>query len=267
MQIEDLKKLWSRPIYLPDLQPELNSKYIGETEKNIGYKLPKEFIQLLKIQNGGYIRMKLEDLPHNQIFGIGPYLPNLSKVDWSEESVSFELEGLIPFDGDGHWYLCLDYRSNEKDPEIWYIDLECDSQSKIANNFKDYLTKLSPNYIEDYLILSPLTLEELVIKIGSILRIKFEDPDTNLYGYKHFRGKRRASWIWISPNQVPRGFVREDDARYEELKGQIKGNSLRHPELPSNSILLKFSNEKWALKAVKRLRKHHIDIRPINACI
>ena len=48
--------------------------------------------------------------------------------------MSFELDGLVPFSGDGHWYLCLDYRASEQ-PAVAYIDVECDEQSIIAQDF------------------------------------------------------------------------------------------------------------------------------------
>jgi hypothetical protein len=100
-------KLWQSPAYLTYVQPELTDELVSKFEKETNYKLPLEFINLLKIQNGGYIRYSLEDIPHEVIYGIGPNLPKIEKPDWSleKEHVSFKLEGLIPFDGDGHWNL------------------------------------------------------------------------------------------------------------------------------------------------------------------
>ena len=48
--------------------------------------------------------------------------------EWGE--VSYEIEGLVPFDGDGHWHLCLDYRKCKEDPPIVYVDIETDGQEK-----------------------------------------------------------------------------------------------------------------------------------------
>src|SRR5688572_29754857 len=110
MKEGDIKTLWQIPKYLPYVQPSLTGEILANAEKKIGYKLPKEYIDILKIQNGGYIRFTLKETPNDQIYGIGPFFPSLTEYDWTdyEGAVGFELPGLVPFDGDGHWYLCLD---------------------------------------------------------------------------------------------------------------------------------------------------------------
>lgn len=107
----ELKYIWSVPKYLPYVQPELTAELLEQAQKQIGYSLPEKLVEILNIQNGGYMRYKLAESPHRQIFGIGPYFPSLTDFDWTEykEYVSFELDGLVPIDGDGHWYICLDY--------------------------------------------------------------------------------------------------------------------------------------------------------------
>src|SRR5690349_6685321 len=104
--------IWSVPAYLPYLQPQITDAKIQTAEKRIGFKLPPEYIALLRIQNGGYIRYRLPDSVHEVIAGIGPHFPSITDFDWEEAQkfVSFKLKGLVPFDGDGHWHLCLDYR-------------------------------------------------------------------------------------------------------------------------------------------------------------
>lgn len=82
--MKELQSIWQRPIYLPYLQPELTDEIIDDAEQKIGYKLPIELIKLLKIQNGGYIRKTSEEFLHDQIYGIGPYFPSITHVDWTE---------------------------------------------------------------------------------------------------------------------------------------------------------------------------------------
>jgi hypothetical protein len=96
---------------------------------------------LLRAQNGGYIRYTLPDPDsvHTQIYGIygiGPHFPSLTGFDSDDcrDYVSFELDGLIPFDGDGHWRLRLDYRGDRSIPAVTYVDVECDNEHEIATS-------------------------------------------------------------------------------------------------------------------------------------
>ncbi len=141
------QNIWKVPAYLPYIQPDLTEETISETEHKLGVRLPEDFLALLREQNGGYIRYSLDELPHELINGIGPHFPSLTDFDWDvvQEHVSFSLQGLIPFDGDGHWYLCLDYRRNRETPAVSYIDLECNNEYEVANSFADYLKLLEVN--------------------------------------------------------------------------------------------------------------------------
>src|SRR6185312_1469448 len=53
--------------------------------------------------------------------------------------MTIDLEGLYPFDGDGHWHLCLDYRENWHEPRVTWISTESDSEKRIAGTFAEYL--------------------------------------------------------------------------------------------------------------------------------
>src|SRR5215510_10309603 len=129
--IANAENIWRVPAYLPYLQPPLTEAAIGSAEEELGCKLPPEYLNLLKKQNGGYIRYSLPKKVHDSIAGIGPHFPSLTGFDWDEcqDDVSFQLAGLVPFDGDGHWHLCLDYRQNSTAPVVTYVDVECDRES------------------------------------------------------------------------------------------------------------------------------------------
>ena len=99
MQKRTLHSIWQVPIFLPYRQPPLTDDALANAEKLIGYKLPVKYIELLNIQNGGYIRCKGLKGLNEVIYGIGPYFPNITDFDWTDEDVSFELNGLVPFDG------------------------------------------------------------------------------------------------------------------------------------------------------------------------
>lgn len=257
-----LKTIWEKPIYLPYLQPTLTEGIIRNAEQKIGYKLPTDLIDLLKTQNGGYIRKTLKESLNKQIYGIGPYFPSLTDVDWTEykDWVSFKLEGLIPFDGDGHWYICLDYRNNNSSPEITYIDTEGDSQEKIADSFSDYLAQLTLDVNDELVICTNKSIEEIVNQLENILNIKFNNPSDFDHGYDQYTEQLNDTWVWLSPNLVPNGFVRKNENRYEELIKLSKGKTSRFPEIPETNLLISFSDKDTENFAVEKLRNNQIKI-------
>jgi len=236
--------IWRVPKYLPYLQPELDEKIISEAELKIGYKFPEKYIELLKIQNGGYIRCTIKGTPHSQIYGIGPYYPSILNSEWLKEyeGLSFEIKGLFPFDGDGHWNICLDYRENKIEPKITYIDTESDYERTIANTFTEYLNQLEIES-DEYVIDTEQDIEDIIELISDIANINFNDPDNFAHGYLEYTGKINDSWIWLSANKVQSGFVRSNDERYNELKSKMKGMALRYPEISENSLLINLSED------------------------
>ena len=58
--------IWQVPAYLPYLQPPLTDAAVAAAEAAIGYKLPPDYLNLLRKQNGGYIRYSLPVASHSQ---------------------------------------------------------------------------------------------------------------------------------------------------------------------------------------------------------
>jgi len=264
-----LKNIWQRPIYLPYLQPDLTNELVQEAESIIGYKLPASYIELLKTQNGGYIRYKLNLYPHNSIFGIGPHYPSITKLDWTDlkEYVSFELEGLVPFDGDGHWYLCFDFRKNSSEPQITYIDTESDSEEVIAENFPSYLSQLKFETDGEFVIQTNEPIDIVVEKIAKTLMIEFEEPDYYAHGYPQYRSSYKGEWIWVNPNNVPKGFIREDEDRYDELKHLMNVEASRFPEMPITHLLISFSSDEIREELIKKLKQNSFVLTPLQELI
>jgi hypothetical protein len=260
--------IWQVPAYLPYLQPPLTDGAVASAEKEIGYKFPTEYLNLLEKQNGGYIRFSLPEMVHDSIAGIGPHFPSLTgfHLDDGQENVSFPLQGLIPFDGDGHWYLCLDYRQNSHSPSITHVDIECDRQSGIANSFADYLTMLQIDADDEYVLEAVSDIEAVKSKLSSALAVTFDAPDSWAHGYPTHRARlgteNNPEWVWISPNVVPRGFVRPDDPRYSELKDLMPGNALRFPELPAGSYLLSATVGARS-KVLRACARSRMTVRPL----
>lgn len=269
MKKNEIKNIWAVPKYLPYVQPELTDEILENAEKKIGFKLPTELIEILKIQNGGYVRYKLMEAPHEKIMGIGPYFPSLTDIDWTyhKEYVSFELDGLIPIDGDGHWHICLDYRDNKENPKIFWINTECDDQEEIASSFADFLELLELDIENELVIETNNSIETIAKTIEKILKIKFEASEYFNRGYANYRSKYKNSWVWLTPNKVPAGFIREDDERFHDLKDQMNVFSVRFPEISDTSLFLELSNEKLNTEIINKLTEHKIAIKPITEII
>lgn len=258
--------IWRKPIYLPYLQPELTDEMVSNVEEKLGYKLPAAYIAILKEQNGGYIRYTLPDYDfalHGIICGIGPYYPNIiderAPLKDSDDFVSFETDGLLPFDGDGHWYICMDYRENKTEPAVTYIDLELDIQKKVADNFADYLSQLGYYHYEaygdddfGYAIETDLSIQEMTAIVGKALGVEFEPLEDDIE-FATYRSTDGPPFIFFSPNKVRYGKVEPNDERYEELKPLTNGTALSYPQLPESAILFSCYDESEEQRIIRAL--------------
>ena len=259
--------IWKVPAYLPYIQPALTDEAVAQAENQIGHNLPTELLDLLKVQNGGYIRYSHPDLPQEKIAGIGPHFPSLTRFDWdnAREYVSYSLDGLVPIDGDGHWHVCLDYRGGGL-PSVTFADVECDEEAGIAESFEDYLSQLRVR-IDDELVLEGADLEVVAEVLSASLGVAFGATETRAHGYAvksaHVQNPGSLESIWLSPNLVARGFVRPEDRRYAELKDLLPGQSPRHPEIPRDCCLVK-ATVQFRQKVVQACLKAGFKTRPLR---
>ena len=230
--------IWSVPVYLPLLQPQLTAEATASAEEQIGYKLPTEYLDLLKKQNGGFIRYTLPETCHDSIDGIGPHEPSLARPDWDEcqEYVSFPLRGLVPFDGDGHWYLCLDYRRDPRHPSVTHADIECDRESRIADSFAGYLAMLQLDIEDEYVLEAVSDLEGLKSDLSATLGVTFDPPDDLGGGcplHRATSGTRvNQGWLSLSPNTVPRGSSRRITPATPSSRTSCRGRPCNSPRFP-----------------------------------
>lgn len=144
------------------MQAPLTDGLLDATEQQLGVRLPESLVVLLRCQNGGYLQVGFPEdrnynTTHDIIRGIGTRFPCLEKDAWWHDDEDFEprpasAEWLVPFDGDGHWDLCLDYRRSpadsaglRTDPAVVVIDTEArdpDVESFVAASFDEYLAQL-----------------------------------------------------------------------------------------------------------------------------
>lgn len=279
------KSLWRVPVFAPYVQPDLTEEVLQKAEQEIGFKLPVEYVELLRIQNGGYIRWKLPDQVHDMIFGIGPKAPSLGVADWKGYGkwLPFKAkEGrkMIQFDGDGHWMLCFDYRKSQQSPAITLVDTEDHSEQPIAPSFSAYLKLLQPDVGErDFALPNISDLEALKQHLGTVFGMKIDKPSDAAHGYMQHRlgkeGKKEKVWIWLAPNLVPLSFVRSGImTRAEWLKRAASGDQ---PANLSPGIVRRFpglSNEAWIMtlseeiipEVLHAVTEFGIEVRPLAEC-
>jgi hypothetical protein len=127
-------------------------------EGKLGVRLPESYVALLSKRNGGKLRMnafKLDRRPKGPDSELTIYkFDRIAGVDRShDESITALTElakewgvpaGLVPIDGDGHWWLCMDYRrcGPAGEPSLTHFDTELDYEYPVARSFQDLLAGL-----------------------------------------------------------------------------------------------------------------------------
>ena len=234
--------IWKHPAYLKYVQPALTTQIVSQAEERLGCKLPESFLELLRVQNGGYIRFHFPDSVGEMITGIGPQFPSIVETFLpglldGQEYVSFSLNNLVPFDGDGHWYLCLDYRDGKEIPCVSYIDVECDEQHRMADSFPEYLDKMELRLDGEWILQNVTGLDDAKNKLEQLFQGKFVEKTSNIgYQYHKMQTSQEArSGFSIATNRVAAGFRESKKAEFE-----YEGTALRFPELPAETVICKF---------------------------
>ena len=248
--------IWKVPAYLPYVHDAVSEEIVKKAETKLGVSLPRSYVKLISEQNGGYVRRTLPDSTHSMIWGIGPRFPSITETHrvglrrWARRRRRFweKTLPLVPFDGDGHWYLCFDYRIGTVEPRVTFIDLEIEEEHAVADTFEDFLSLLQPSVSPNTLgVVGDWTVISTVHVLGGALGVSFDDLGSWAHGYPVWRcslgDERNPQWCWISPNQVARGFVREDDERFKELGGRMPGVATRFPEFPEVVVEISCTEE------------------------
>lgn len=132
--------------------PPFTDKDLEETEKAIGWKLPKSYIALLKIRNGGSINSEeFDECWLSAIYGISSSEGGIIDMfdNWINE---WEYPNIgIPFgetQSAGHDMYFMDFSVVDEngEPRIVHIDNEADNSiDVVADNLEDFLTKIYNN--------------------------------------------------------------------------------------------------------------------------
>jgi hypothetical protein len=213
--------LWAVPAFRPYVQPPLTAAAVRDAERYFGVRLPAGYLAMLAVQNGGYLRATWPDLPHRGLDGIGPTYPSLILDDawWRAPGAAEEmwvppgLALLIPFDGDGHWDLCFDYRVSgpHAEPAVTYLDVETEKEAPVADSFDAFLDGLVDELeTTAFRIRADVSLDVFAQTFTAASGYEFEDAGNWDHGYRQLRARLdNGAWLWLSANRVPAGFDRD----------------------------------------------------------
>lgn len=149
----NITEFWASNYYN---NPPLTDKMIKQAESDLGVKLPASYVNLLKIQNGGYTKGFVfpmtkkttwadNHVPLTELFGIVLDKESDSAHNIMQSAYMTKEWGLpdkqVILTGAGHWWITLDYRQGDI-PTVRWIDCECGEDVHIADSFEDFFNGL-----------------------------------------------------------------------------------------------------------------------------
>lgn len=129
--------------------PPFTEEELKQTEQSIGWKFPRSYLELLKIQNGGIINFdEFDESWLSVIYGISSKKGSIADMydNWISEWVYPNIG--IPFgetQSAGHDMYFMDFRMVDEngEPRIVLVDNEMgNSVTVVANNLKEFLAKV-----------------------------------------------------------------------------------------------------------------------------
>jgi hypothetical protein len=143
--------------------PPLTDDMLAEAERVLGVVLPRELVELLRIQNGGYTRgfafpmsrpttWAPDHVPLYDLAGIVTDPNHETALNLLHTEQMTQEWGLPPhqvlLSGDGHYWITLDYRHGSS-PSVAWIDVECGEDIQVAPSFAAFLAGLVPSETYD----------------------------------------------------------------------------------------------------------------------
>lgn len=224
--------------------------------------MPSAFLDVLRVQNGGPIRFRIPNSVGDTISGIGPRFPSITDSSFweSQEYVDFSLDGLVPFDGDGHWFNCLDFRKSELSPSVAYVDIECNSEHQLADGFAALLNQMELDVENERVLAGVRDIVEARERLEKLFGTKCEKKINNI-GVRYLKfqiGDKTDECLWISSNEVAAGYSGDKPSKFN-----FEGNALLFPELTSSAVIFECPNRHLA-SYKNQLREVGLDLQELD---
>jgi hypothetical protein len=213
---------WLPPSKDFTLEP-LTPEKVSQAEDLLGVKLPKSLIDILMIQNGGYLRYDTHPSPvptlwsedHvmvDHIMGIG-YEGGI--LESPELIVKLRMpESLILLNNHGHYWVCLDYREcgPEGEPSVVWIDNGSKQEVQLAPDFNTFLEGLVHGYqghVFGFIGVGPdpeILLEKIADGFGfSLKKGKTESSYYAFHPYWHALDRHSRASLLLASNRLSSG--------------------------------------------------------------
>ncbi|HDR8240899.1 TPA: SMI1/KNR4 family protein [Bacillus cereus] len=145
--------IWAEDDYLK--LASINDELIKKAEEVLNVKLPESYINLLKEQNGGTLRLDThptskpnswadDHVNVSGLYGIS-FDENESSILESRYLIrEWEMpDNIVLLSGGGHTWIALDYRNVAENPPVIFIDNEFEEIIELAPNFESFLQNLT----------------------------------------------------------------------------------------------------------------------------
>ncbi len=196
MRLEELKPRFWEPPGAETFAP-LTPEDVERAEAVLGVRLPRAYVELLEVQNGGFVAHEFDAFPTDTpnswaedhvwfrtLAGIGPSAHHASLT---ADPAAWRLPpGVVPFSGDGHYAITLDYRGARTEPLVAWLDTEAGQDLALAPDLLTFVEALVP--LDDF------DVPDDMIEIVHVRRT--ETGDT-------YCGFTLDGLSWVDEDQVP----------------------------------------------------------------
>jgi hypothetical protein len=209
----------SKDFTLSTLTPEK----VNQAEERLGVKLPQSYIDILMIQNGGYIRYDTHPSPVPTLWAKDHVMvDHIMGVDNEEGIVESPIligklgmpESLILLNNHGHYWVCLDYRECGPggEPSVVWTDNGSKQEVQLAPDFASFVEGLvhgNRAHVFGFIGVGSdpdILLEKIAAGFGFPLKKgKTESSYYAFHPYWHALDRHSRASLLLAPNRVSSG--------------------------------------------------------------
>lgn len=143
----------------PASNEPLTDDVIANAERQLGVRLPKSYLDALRIKNGGStignsIKLPVQYVPDHlrhyidhgyisvrDINGIGSGDDTILETDYFVGEWGLP-SPIVILSGEGHWWIAFDYRVVQENPPIVFLDSDSGDTLHVSDDFASFLASI-----------------------------------------------------------------------------------------------------------------------------